>query len=132
LTQELEQTYIDTLFDAAENGDLSKLTQLLEENPSLIDARRESGWTLLQEAIFGGNYDAIKLLLTRGADVHTQDERGWTPLHEAAYNSTAEVVKLLLSFGANTDATDNYGRTPLQYAVQDGFSDIVEVLREAQ
>lgn len=42
------------LFEAAENGDLETLKNLLTKHPDLKDVRRNGGWTLLHMALSSG------------------------------------------------------------------------------
>ena len=56
------------------------------------------------------NYNAVKLLMRKGADVNGIDEYGNMALDYAAANGNVEIVKLLLDSGAHTDkivSTDN-------------------------
>ena len=56
------------------------------------------------------NYNAVKLLMRKGADVNGIDKDGNMALDYAAANGNVEIVKLLLDSGADTDkivSTDN-------------------------
>jgi hypothetical protein len=56
------------VFEAAALGDLDRLTELLDADPSLANARSGDGFTVLHLAAFFGQAEAATLLLERGAD----------------------------------------------------------------
>ncbi len=94
--------------------------------------RIEPGWgTPLYMAAFDLDVDAVRYLLSIGADVNKGDEDGYTPLHVATEKESEEaieIIKVLLSHGADVNAkvkskglsagTVNLaeGRTPLHNA----------------
>ena len=43
------------------------------------------------------SYDAVKLLLSHGAEANIQDKYGWAPLHVACFKGHKNLVLLLLS-----------------------------------
>jgi ankyrin repeat protein len=61
-------------------------------------------------------FQAVKLLLDRGADVNAIDANGGTLLHQSV-NRSAAFVRLLVEHGAKLDAKDASGRTPLDIAL---------------
>ena len=65
-----------------------------------------------------GTTEAVKVLLTAGADIHTTDNGGDTPLHMAcSVSENTDTVKVLLTAGADIDSTrGSDGYTPLHLA----------------
>jgi ankyrin repeat protein len=61
-------------------------------------------------------YQAIRLLLERGADVNAAGANGATLLHQTVDRGEA-FVRLLVERGAKLDAKDSSGRTPLDIAL---------------
>ena len=58
-------------------------------------------------ACYGGDYDIIKLILDKGADVNASNKHENTALHIAiAYSSNIKVIMALLDRGADVNASD--------------------------
>ncbi len=71
---------VDRLATAAWDGDVARLREVLDAYPDLLNAYNRDGWTALQIASYSGQAEAVRLLLTRGADIHlpSQSERAAT------------------------------------------------------
>jgi len=103
------------LHDAAKNGDILKVRQLLEQGAN-VNAPDNFGTTPLHYAASEGKTDIAKLLIERGADVNARDQHQWTPLHMAAYGGRAAMAKLLVEKGADVNAKDKNHNTPVKFA----------------
>lgn len=64
------------VFEAASFGDVERLRELLDGDPSLGTAYSADGFTALHFPAFFGGVDAARLLLERGADVDAHG-RSW-------------------------------------------------------
>ena len=118
------------VFEAATFGDLDRLSELLAEDPELVEARSPDGFTPLHLAAFFGQADAARLLLARGAACDPAGS-GWmtgTPLHAAAAGSHAAIVTMLLGAGADPNVRQRHGFTPLHSAAANGDLASVEAL----
>ena len=123
---------VDTLdvFEAAAFGDVDRLTELLSDEPSLVDSYSGDGFTALHFAAFFGRYEAAALLVERGAEVDALG-RGWmtgTALHSAVSRLQSDVVRILLDAGANPNVRQSAGWTPLHAAAMNGDLASVELL----
>jgi ankyrin repeat protein len=102
------------------------------------------GKTPLHLAIVAADFEAIRMLLDRTADVNVRDNRGYTPLHYGAFENTGDededdrklqdddfrCVRLLLERGADTEAQNNRGTTPLHVAASVMRQNFVQILTE--
>lgn len=120
----------EEIHDAAQQGDLAKIKELLEKNPDLLEARSESEKTPLHYAAQGGHKEIVELLLAKGADVNAKNSAMETPLHYAAALGHKEVVDLLHAKGAALRNRNIDGDTPLHYAARFGNSETIRVLIE--
>jgi len=98
---------------------------------NLMAADAIVGETPLQNAVYNGNVEAVKLLLSKHANVNASSSHdklfqvkngpimlgGWSALHMGAAYGPREIVKMLLDAGADVNAKDVRGMTPLMLAV---------------
>jgi len=100
------------LFQAIRDGDLAQLRQSV--NASILNARDRRGATLLMHAAAFGNFETLKFLIDRGADVNAENDFAATALLWAARDP--EKARLLIEHGADVKARSKQGRTPLMLA----------------
>ncbi|MBI5005890.1 MAG: ankyrin repeat domain-containing protein [Nitrosomonadales bacterium] len=120
---------------AVKIGDTAAVQRMLVAGAD-VNARDESGATLLMLAAHAGDLDMVGMLLGRGADVNATDNAGWGALMKACYNPElkrgfAEVVQALIAAGANIEAAIGYGVRPLMLAAGYGETAVVEALLQA-
>ncbi|XP_030852355.1 KN motif and ankyrin repeat domain-containing protein 1 [Strongylocentrotus purpuratus] len=85
----------------------------------------QAGQTALMLAVSKGRLDMVKLLLTAGSDVNTQDEDGSTALMCASEHGHLDIVKVLLSHPqCDPHLEDNDGSTAFSIAMEAGHKDI--------
>ena len=91
------------LFDAARQGDLSRLTTLLDEHPDKLRAREQPyEWSLLHAAADKGQLSIVDELLKRGLDANTRERGDNTyPMHWAAAHGHLDVVRRLADAGGD-------------------------------
>lgn len=121
----------DQFLDAVQKRDGDKATQLLQDHPTIIDARNGKGDTALIIALRGEDRDWTGFLLNKGADPNLQGANGDTPLIAAARSGFDEAAEWLLGLGAKVDETNRSGETPLIIAVQHRDAEMVKVLLNA-
>ena len=104
------------IHDAALNGDLAKVKELLAKDPSLLDAGNDIGRTPLHLAANRDHLELAAWLLKRGADVNRRENSyQLTPLHLAVWGGHLETARLLLKNGANLQAREKDNETVLYY-----------------
>jgi ankyrin repeat protein len=115
--------------DAAKNGDLAKVKEILSKNPELITTQNEDGKTPLHLATGWGRIDVMKYLISLKVDLNIKNKDGGTPLHVAASQGQPEAAKLLIKSGADVNAVRTVGKaTPLHIAALKGHIEVVKVL----
>lgn len=122
------------VFEAAAVGQADRVRELLDSDPSLVEAWSPDGFQALHLAAFFGRAGAAELLLERGADPATVSRHEFvkvTPLHSAVASEGAEslrTVEVLLERGAPVNAGADGGGTPLHSAASNGNVQIVRAL----
>lgn len=86
---------------AIQSEDLSLITVLLHENPTILNSANTRGHNALMYSSDNGNIETTEFLLKAGASVNSKDKHNWTPLIYASCNGHVEVSKKLIAFGAN-------------------------------
>jgi len=117
------------IHEAAKNGDLAKVTALLNSNPALVFDRDVDGRTPLHLAAKEGHEDIVEMLLAHGAEVNAGDASGDTALSYAAAGGHLDVAQVLLDHKANVNSRGSMGMTPLDRALMDGNKEMAELLR---
>lgn len=111
---------------AVEKGCFAVVHRLLDQvKPNVMDGK---GRTALIVAASRGFADIAKLLIEKGADVHTKNN-GWSALERVAFDGRDKMVNLLLKHGADIEADNEIG-TPLILASARGHLAIVRLLLE--
>jgi ankyrin repeat protein len=109
-------------FEACSKGDIDSLRALLASAPALIRANRANtsvrGWTGLHEAAKQGHTEAVRILLSHGADPNARETGDNTyPLHWAAAHRHPEIVRALLDAGGDVHGTgDHHGLDVIGWA----------------
>lgn len=118
------------LFAASMAGAKEQVTELTGENPELVNAYSQDGWTPLHLACFFGQPGVAEALIARGANVHARSRNPMrnTALHAAAAGRSKDAVRTLLEHGADVNARQEGGWTALHAASQNGDAEMVRLL----
>ena len=84
-----------SLFDAAEQGDMNRVKDILKYFGLSVNTKVFSdltGRTLLQLAVYHDDWDMVRWLVERGARVNDRSRYGNTALHYLAYDGSWEQV----------------------------------------
>ena len=91
------------------------------------DINAGKGYSALGMAIGHNNYETVRMLINRGADVNILNGN---PLNLAAQNGDLDIVKLLIANGADVNLPRDYGLYPLHQAAASGHLEVVQYLIE--
>lgn len=127
-----KMTSAQTLFGAAEAGDIAEVARLLASGASADERRAPGGETPLMRAAARGHETVVRVLLDAGADVRARRADGFTPLILAVFFGHENVVRLLVERGADASARTSLGTTAARWAEARGFASMADVLREAE
>lgn len=117
----------------------SVMIHVMEKNmnsliPRLLDRGVQlnvgNNWTNnpLAYAVHSGNFNLMKQLIEKGADVKYQLQKGTTVLFVAVDMHKTDCVEYLLQNGARHDLKDHERHSPMWFAIHYGFQDIVALL----
>jgi ankyrin repeat protein len=128
--------FADKIHGDAESLDYNGISNLLQEDPSLVNLKDAQGRTPLLCAVNSiyatCNADGLKktidVLLVSHADIHARDKDGNTVLHYAVRQGLDFVTLFVSSDRKLVTATNDIQQTPLHTAVQLGQIDIAEFL----
>lgn len=107
------------------------LFSLMDKN--VIEEADENGSTPLMKACYRGNFEFVKKLLEKDANINATDNLGYTALVWAALNGHTKICDLLIKKGADINKIYGNGKmfsvvTPLVAAAYGGWKDTVELL----
>src|SRR5262249_13792945 len=88
------------MFDLARSGNVAHLAAYVDAGLP-VNLTNDKGDTLLMLATYHDHPDAVRVLLSRGADAGRVNERGQTALAAAVFRQSAESVTALLAAGAD-------------------------------
>jgi ankyrin repeat protein len=105
---------------------------LLDHNAN-VNVRNYWGQTPLHSAngVFGQDYDLIKRLIAKGADVNARGGRGDSPLSWATARGNLKVVRLLIDSGADLNAYDAAFGTILHNVIGQNSTEMAKLLIES-
>ncbi|MHB1456491.1 MAG: ankyrin repeat domain-containing protein [Armatimonadota bacterium] len=120
-----------TIYDAAADGDVSSVKELMAFDKSQANKPDPTGWTPLYYAAAGDHVEIAKFLIDNGADINLKTTTdGKSALHWAAFHGHLLVVELLLSRGAQINDKDDDGNTALEIAKQTEKRNLIHYLEE--
>ena len=125
-----EGCFSQVVQDAAENGDLACLQQVLQQHGAgMLSQRDVDGSTPTHLAAKHGHVECLQLLLQSNVDAASTDDSGHTALHLASQEGQQNSVELLLHWGAVGDAVGSAKqRTPLHLAASNGHLGVCSIL----
>ena len=128
--------YLQSLYSAIEQNDVSEATRFLDECPDLIHVRNrdKEKWdefTALHCAAKHGHLEIVRLLVERGAEVYSNPLASYPPVTIAAWNKHQTVVEYILDeIPDKAEGTNKLGVT-INLAARSGWTDLVRKHIEA-
>jgi len=122
------------IFEAVKADDSSAIAAALELEPASLNLQGDGGQTPLMYGVLNGKEQAVRHLLSVGADTSIPENDGYTPMHGAAFRGRAAIAKMLIEHGLNPSDRHTDGYTPLHRACwgrQIGHAETVRVLLAA-
>ncbi len=117
--------------DAAASGRIERVRELVERDPSLVNAVSPEGFPPMGLAAYLGHEEVVEYLIGKGADVNfAAPSTGFTALTGAVSQRHARVADLLLRHGAEVDHVYEGTLTPLLVASSQGDLNLVRLLLE--
>lgn len=122
--------------EAAANGDLHTVKQMLEVNGDLLNAKdRERDTAIMKAARNCNATDVVDFLLKNGANFNDEQYRdtiNQTPIIVAAQHGCGNIVRLLIEAGiTDINHKNDQGESALLAAAQEGHKEVVQILLDA-
>ena len=124
------------IFEASCIGDAERVRGILTEHPDRANAVSPDGFAPLGYCAFFGHPEALRELITRGADVNAPARNAMAvrPVNSAAAHPDPELalmlVRVLLDSGVDPDGRQNGGYTALHEAACNGNVAMIRLLLE--
>lgn len=118
------------LHEAAAAGQLDRVKQIVENDPSQAKSFSPDGFPVLALAAVFGHISIVEYLHSKGADVNAipTNATGYTALTGAVASGHTQIVNWLLAHGANANYRYSAGYSPLLTAAANGHLEILKLL----
>ncbi len=125
-------------------ADIFKLVQALDRNDTKIfismvntiedanTARSDNNKTILMYASWIGNIEAVKYLVTLGANINAQDASNATALHLAIWKDHTDIALYLLEQGSSASAMSVDGMTPSDIAILKSNTKVIDAINKSK
>ncbi|GMN38168.1 hypothetical protein TIFTF001_007403 [Ficus carica] len=122
---------IDRVLHEAAAKNRVDLIEILCKSRSRIDVNSVDSInrTAIHVAAARGHVEALKFLLSIGANADLADDRGWTPLHYSSSAGHRDAVETLLEHCNAKYAVDGEGKTAFSLAAENGHAELLPLLR---
>lgn len=116
-------------FNACIKGDIEVIKKILENNFD-IDLTDKQGITGLNFAVAYNQFNVVRFLIEKGANLNIKDKNGWSPIITASQllKDKTEIVKYLIQNGANINQVDKDGFSALHIAIENNYFNVAKLL----
>ena len=122
-----------SIHEASARGNIEATKEHLAKE-SNVNQKDNSGRPPLYYAVWNDHTEIAKLLISKGANVNTEQSARFNPLYSAAGGRAGkETIELLISNGADVNFIRERGggnETPLDRAARKGRTEIADLLRK--
>ena len=131
LTQIQQEELNNKLINAATNGDIKNVRELIESGAN-VDAKDDWRFTALHWAAWYGKVDIARVLIENGVHVDATNNDGWTALHWAAWYEYVDVAKVLIENRINVNVKNKNNETAAEIALRWGYHQIAELIENSK
>ncbi|ESO89004.1 hypothetical protein LOTGIDRAFT_228946 [Lottia gigantea] len=117
-----------TIHEAASNGHIERIKQLLDRFPELKESKDEKGLLPLHKSVIHGQTSVTKWLAALGVDLNQETPQSYTPMHLAALHGHVNIMMILAAMGAEVNCETIEKQTPLHLAARGGHLECVKWL----
>ena len=117
-----------SFFNAIRNRDLGSLSQMIDENPGLLQTKDQRGSTPLILATYYNDKETANFLIEKGVHIDAVDDSGNTALMGVCFKGYTLIAKKLISCGADVNIQNGMGATSLIYAATFKHVEIARLL----
>lgn len=120
------------LFEASALGRVDRIQEILRANPAQVSEYAADGFMPVGLAAFFGHADAVRALITAGADVRAVAKNAFKvqPIHAAVAARNIEIVRAILEAGADPNAQQQQGFRPMHEAGANANRPLAELLMQ--
>lgn len=93
-------------------------------------AREDNKKSILMYACWVGNFEAVRYLISKGADVNFQDSGGASALHLAIWKGYTPIALYLIENGASGTLMSQEGMSPLDIAILKDNREVISALEK--
>lgn len=119
-----------TIFNSCQENFIQEIKYFIVKSEQNLELRNPSGWTPLIMAASCGKIDAVKFLVSIGADRKAKTNSGTTAISIATQNGHTQVIDYLMSVGESPSEFATGGNTCLCTAALCGKLDVCKFLVE--
>jgi ankyrin repeat protein len=118
------------IFEASATGRLERVRNILDQQPDLISAYSNDGWTALHLAAFFKQPQLVALLIERGSEIaaRSRNQMANLPLNAAVASGSYEAASILIEHGADVNSRGSSASVPLHSAAANGDLRLIELL----
>jgi len=117
-----------SIHDAAKNGDIDRIKELINVVPEMKNKMNERGMNPLHIAAANGRLDCVKWLAVSSVDLAEETPTGYTAMHLAAMNGHVNCMMILSAMGSTLSCRTVDELTPLHLACMSGYVECVKWL----